>query len=318
MNESAFDERWGSRALVRAFTPLTETYNRTHRPHGLAHQGTWLWTSVGDEKGQQYAITREFKVEASTLALVSQLEPNSGQDSPRLYKNLYLGIIQNEPGSKGGPMRVRSYPAKGSLGFSVEIEPQNYHLVEAGGEIDLRFRALGPAMEYFCPGEWEDGLYASEFCEVEGTLQGKAVRGFGGMDMAWGPPGIGWTQSKVYTRLEEYWVVFVNEFEDGGREYGIAVDGMGDFSVGYLVRDGLPQALGGTEISMERGPDGFPTRATIPLGADRYRFSTVARVAQIKGQMQWASGEMVRENETRPVKRRFAWIEYFAKSSRGR
>lgn len=313
MTETAFDERWGSRVLVRAFTPVTETYDRTHRPHGLAHQGTWVWCCVADETGQQYAITREFKVEASTLAMVSQLDANSAQESPRLYKNLYLGIIQNEPSSKKGPMRVRSYPAKGALGFSVEIEPQRYRLVEAGGEIDLRFRALGPAMEYFCPGEWEDGLYASEMCEVEGTLQGKPVRGFGGMDMAWGPPGIGWTQSKVYTRLEEYWVVFVNEYQDGQREYGIAVDGVGEFSVGYLVRDGVPRHVGGTDVAMERGPDGFPTQATIPLGADRYHFRTVARVAQIKGQMQWASGEMVRENETRPVKRRFAWVEFFAK-----
>jgi hypothetical protein len=208
---------------------------------------------------------------------------------------------------------VRSYPAKGALPFSVDIEPQHYHHTEAGGEVDLRFTALGPAMEYLCPGEVEDGLYASEFCEVEGTVQGTAVRGFGGMDIAWGPPGIGWTQSKIYTLLEEYWVVFVNEFEDGTREYGVAVDGTADFSVGFLVRNRVPRHIGGAEIAMQRSADGFPTAAAITLGTERYDFTTTARVAQIKGLMQWANGAMVQANGAAKARRRFAWIEYFAK-----
>lgn len=317
MARSAFDERWGSRALVRAFTPGAETYYRTHRPHGLAYQSTWLWSSVADETGQQYAITREFKVEATTLAVVCKLAPGAQQNSPRLYSNLYLGIIQHDVDRRNGRVQVGSYPAKSALSFSAGIEPQRYHHVEAGGEIDLRFAALGPAMEYFCPGELEDGLYASELCQVEGTLQGRAVRGFGGMDIAWGPPGVGWTQSKIYSMLEEYWVVFVNEFEDGTHEYGVAVDGVADFSIGFLVRGGVPRHVGGASISMERGQDGFPSHAVITLGTDRYRFATTARVAQIKGLVQWANGEMVGEDAAQTARRRFAWIEYFAKGRQG-
>jgi hypothetical protein len=307
------NERWGSRTLVRAFTPTAETYYRTHRPHGLAHQATWIWSCVADAEGQQYAVTREFKVEATTLALVSRLERDASRDSPRAYTNLYLGIIQHDLDTTGGRVLVASYPAKGTLPFTVEIAPQRYHHTEAGGEVDLRFTALGPAMEYFCPGEHEDGLYASELCEVEGTVQGRPVRGFGGMDIAWGPPGIGWTQSKIYSLLEEYWVVFVNEFEDGSREYGVAVDGVDDFSVGFLVRERVPVHVGGAHIAMQRAADGFPARAAITLGAERYGFSTTARVAQIKGRMQWANGEMVLDGAARPARRRFAWIEYFAK-----
>jgi hypothetical protein len=316
MTNAAFDERWGSRTLVRAFVPTADTYYRTHRPHGLAHQSTWLWSCVADDSGQQYAVTREFKVEASTLAVVSKLEHGSGHDSPRLYNNLYLGIVAHDIDRAGGRVRVASYPAKGALAFSAEIEPQRYHHIEAGGEVDLRFTALGPAMEYFCPGELEDGLYASEFCAVEGAIQGRPVRGFGGMDIAWGPPGVGWTQSKIYTLLEEYWVVFVNEFADGTCEYGVAVDGTADFSVGFLVRNRVPQHLGGAEIAMQRSADGFPTAAAITLGTARYDFTTTARVAQIKGLMQWANGAMVQAAGAPPVRRRFAWIEYFAKQQR--
>jgi hypothetical protein len=317
VTSGAFDERWGSRTLVRAFTPTAQTYQRTHRPHGLTHQGTWVWSCVADDTGQQYAVTREFKVEATTLAVVSKLEPDTGRDSPRLYTNLYLGIIQHDIDAATGSVRVRSYPAKGTLPFSVDIEPQRYHHTEAGGEVDLRFTALGPAMEYVCPGELEDGVYASEFCEVEGAVQGRPVRGFGGMDIAWGPPGIGWTQSKIYTLLEEYWVVFVNEFDDGTREYGVAVDGTADFSVGFLVRNGVPLHIGGARIDMQRSADGFPAAAAITLGAERYAFATTARVAQIKGLMQWANGRMVRDGAPQ-ARRRFAWIEYFAKQQRQR
>ncbi|MBI4514300.1 MAG: hypothetical protein HY699_00580 [Deltaproteobacteria bacterium] len=309
---ATLDPRWGTRTLVRAFTPGAETYFRTHRPHGLTHQGSWVWSCVSDDSGQQYAVTREFKVEASTLAVISRLEQGTGTDSPRLYHNLYLGILQHTVDREHGRVLVSSYPAKGTLGFSVAIQPQRYHHLEANGEVDLHFNALGPAMEYFCPGELEDGLYASEFCEVTGSVQGKPVRGFGGMDIAWGPPGIGWTQSKIYSLLEEYWVVFVNEFEDGSREYGVAVDGTGDFSVGFLVRNGAPQHMGGAEIAMQRSADGFPTAAEITLGSARYQFTTSARVAQIKGLMQWANGAMVQADGP-PARRRFAWIEYFAK-----
>jgi hypothetical protein len=316
-DRSGLDARWGTRTLVRAFTPVAETYHRTFRPHGLAHQGTWVWSCVADDSGQHYAITREFKVEATTLAVVSKLERDTGRSSPRLYNNLYLGIIYHAIDSADGCVRVASYPSKGALPFSVEIQPQRYHHTEAGGGVDLRFVALGPAMEYFCPGEWEDGLYASEFCEVTGTVQGNPVRGFGGMDIAWGPAGVGWTQSKIYSLLEEYWVVFVNEFDDGTREYGIAVDGVAEFSVGFLVRNGVPQHVGGATIAPQRGADGFPSAAEIRLGAECYRFATTARVAQIKGLMQWASGEMAQERTAR-ARRRFAWMEYFAKMGPGR
>lgn len=310
---TALAERWGTRTLVRAYTPTAETYYRTSRPHGLAYQSTWLWSCVADDAGQHYAITREFKVEATTLAVISKLEPHTGRNSQRLYNNLYLGIIHHQIDSAAGAVGVASYPAKSTLPFSIEIQPQHYHHVEAAGELDLHFTALGPAMEYFCPGELEDGLYSSEFCEVAGSIQGRPVRGFGGMDIAWGPPGVGWTQSKIYSLLEEYWVVFVNEFDDGTREYGIAVDGVEDFSVGFLVRDRVPQHLGGAEIAMQRDPDGFPCAAEITLGADRYRFTTTARVAQIKGHMQWANGSMLQDGAP-PARRRFAWIEYFAKT----
>ena len=316
MTGTPFDERWGARTLVRAFTPTATTYQRTHRPHGLAHQSTWVWSCVADDAGQHYAITREFKAEATTLAMVSKLELNTERDSPRAYNNLYLGIVQHDIDAAHGRVRVRSYPAKGSLPFAVDIEPQRYQHTEAGGEVDLRFTALGPAMEYFCPGELEDGLYASELCEVAGTVLGKPVRGFGGMDIAWGPPGVGWTQSKIYTLLEEYWVVFVNELDDGSREYGVAVDGTADFSVGFLVRNGAVVHAGGATIAMRRSDDGFPAGATITLGAEAYDFVTTARVAQIKGLMQWANGEMVQPNRRHGVRRRFAWIEYFAKQRR--
>ncbi len=317
MADQSLDPRWGSRTLVRAFTPQARVYQRTHSPHGLAYQSTWLWSCVSDESGQKYAVTREFKVEATTLAVVSRLADDTGQDSPRAYTNLYLGIVQHDIDAASGRVHVASYPARGSLPFSVDIEPQRYRHTEAGGEVDLRFTALGPAMEYFCPGELEDGLYASELCRVEGTFQGKPVRGFGGMDIAWGPPGVGWTQSKIYTLLEEYWVVFVNELEDGTHEYGVAVDGSDEFSVGFLVRGGVPQHVGGAHIDMQRAADGFPSRATIELGAERFRFATTSRVAQIKGLMQWANGELVPEAAGAPARRRFAWIEYFAKHHGG-
>ena len=62
--------------------------------------------------------------------------------------------------------------------FQITVRPQHYRWREVDGELEVEFAALGPALKYLCPGEREDGLYLSEFCRVNGTLQGRAVKGF--------------------------------------------------------------------------------------------------------------------------------------------
>jgi len=304
----SYDERYGSKVLAEAFRPTLPYYFRTHTPHGLVYQFSCLWCGIEDEEGNRYACMREWKTEYSMNVLVSKLDTDPNVVSSRIYKRLHMGMISFEKDDE--QQRIRVSPWLGSQAFLVDIRPQHFQWREADGELELDFTALGPALKYLCPGEKEDLFYTSEFCRVTGVLQGKKVTGFGGIDHSFGSPGIGWLHSKVYRLLEKYWIVWANRYQDGSIEYGICVDGEADFNLGFIVRDGAPK-ISDCSIKMENFEDGFPKRAGVVLGDERWGFETTARVSKLKGFMQWANGEMNREGEERTVVERFCWLEFF-------
>jgi len=303
-----YDESYGSNVLAEPFQPTLPYYFRTYTPHRLAYQASWLWSGIQDEEGNRYACLREWKTEYTLNALVSKLEDDPEAVASRVYKRLNMGMIDFE--MDDGEQAIQVQPPFAPGAFHVEIRPQHYRWKEADGELELEFTGLGPALKYLCPGEREDGLYMSEFCRVAGTFQGKPVKGFGGMDCAFGTPGVGWLQSKIYRLLEKYWIVWANRYEDDSVEYGICFDGEADFNTGFIVRDGVAR-ISDCSIDMKGFDDGFPRQAIITLGDEKYLFETTARVSKIKGFMQWANGQMNREGEDRNIVERFSWLEFF-------
>jgi len=261
-----------------------------------------------DEEGGRYACLREWKTEYSMNALITRLDPDPTKVSQRLYRKLNMGMISFEKDDSAGKVYVR--PAFASESFHVSIEPQHFYWTDAEGELECEFKALGPALRFLCPGDKEDSFYISEVCRVHGALKGKKIKGFGGLDHAFGSLGVGWLQSKIYRLLERYWIVWANRFEDQGIEYGICFDGEAEFKLGFIVRDGDVKVSGIT-LAMEHFEDGFPKEARLAIGDETYRFRTTGRVSRIKGFMQWASGEMKRDDETRSVVEAFGWLEFF-------
>jgi len=304
----AYDERYGSKVLAEAFQPSLPYYFRTYTPHRLAYQGSWLWCGIVDEEGNRYACLREWKTEYTMNVLISQLSTDLQEVATRLYKRLNLGIVLFEKDDKRQVIHVA--PAFDPNAFHITLKPQSFHWKDANGDLELEFNAIGPALKYLCPGEMEDGLYMSEFCIVKGTFQGKKVKGFGGIDCAFGTPGIGGLQSKIYRLLEKYWIVWANRYDDQTLEYGICFDGEADFNLGFIVKNGDPK-ITGCSIKMENFEDGFPKKAHVTMGDEAYTFETTARVSKIKGFMQWANGEMKQKNEKRKVVEAFSWMEFF-------
>jgi hypothetical protein len=274
----------------------------------MAYQASWLWCGIEDEEGNRYACMREWKTEYSLNVLVSKLDKDPETLASRVYKRLNMGMIDFEMDQDQQAILVQPPFAPGA--FRISIRPQHYQWKEADGELELDFSALGPALKYLCPGEREDALYMSEFCRVTGTLQGRPVTGFGGMDCAFGTPGVGWIQGKIYSRLEKYWIVWANRYADESIEYGICFDGEGDFNLGFIVRDGAA-TISGSTIHMEHFDDGFPRQANITMGDERYLFKTTARVSRIKAFMQWANGQMTPDSDEQQAVERFSWLEFF-------
>ncbi len=303
-----YHESLGSKIHAEEFHPTLPCYFRTYTPHDLAYQGHWLWTGVVDEDGNRYACLREWKTEYSMNALISKLDSDPEKYASRLYKQLNMGVIHFEKDDEQKVIHVA--PAFVKDAFHIAIQPQKIQWKDADGELELEFNALGPALKYLCPGEKENCFYTSEFCRVSGTIQGKKVKGFGGLDCSFGTPGIGWLQSKIYCILEKYWVVWANRYDDDSLEYGICFDGEADFNVGFIVRDGAAK-ISDCSIRMENFDDGFPGSAGVVMGDEKYLFKTRSRVSRIKGLMQWAHGEMKREGDDKKIVESFSWIEFF-------
>ena len=258
MMREPYDESYGSQVLAEAFQPTLPYYFRTYTPHRLAYQASWLWSGIQDEEGTRYACLREWKTEYTLNVLVSKLEDDPGAVASRVYKRLNMGMIDFE--MDDGEQAIQVQPPFAPGAFHVEVRPQHYRWKEADGELELEFTGLGPALKYLCPGEREDGLYMSEFCRVAGTFQGKPVKGFGGMDCAFGTPGIGWIQGKIYSRLEKYWIVWANRYDDESIEYGICFDGEGDFNQGFI---GIDSSL----LEQEKGYQSNDQRHVVKLQA---------------------------------------------------
>ena len=308
MMREPYEASFGSRVVAEAFQPNLSYYFRTSTPHRLAYQASWLWCGIEDEGGNRYACLREWKTEYTLNVLISKLDNDPGAVASRVYKRLNMGMIDFEMDEYRQAVLVQPPFAPGA--FQITVRPQHYLWKEADGELEVEFVALGPALKYLCPGEREDGLYLSEFCRVTGTLQGRPVKGFGGMDLAFGTPGIGWLQSKIYRLLEKYWIVWANRYEDDSIEYGICFDGEADFNAAFIVRDGTAK-ISGCSIQMENFDDGFPRQAKITMGDAPYLFETTARVSKIKGFMQWANGRVTRKADERRIVESFSWLEFF-------
>jgi hypothetical protein len=184
---------------------------------------------------------------------------------------------------------------------------------DADGRVDLEFNALGPALEYYVPGLWEDDMYRSEPCRVVGTLNGEPVSGMGTLDAAWGPAGCDFTQSKIYRILEEYWLIWMNFYGDGTADSGIYVSGPDRFQACYYSQNGQAAVTRHNSLQVERNETGFPTGATLHMDDWTFQFTAESRVAQVASYVSWASGHVLNLAEKRTPVQSFAWFEFFPK-----
>lgn len=310
-----YSPQWGSETIVYTHTPTLVEYYRTYQPHGLAFHSCWVVANVMDEKGQKYNLMREYKTVDSTVVLASLEVTGLHSNARPIYKRgeLYIGRIFHEIDEEKGHILIKPFMA-GRAAFSVTIKPQHVHWKDANGCIDLEFKTLGPALEYYCPGKWEDNMYRSEPHWVEGIVNGKKVSGFGVIDMAWGPVGHGFSQSKIYRILEEYWVVWLNVFEDGSKECGVFIDGVDRFGAYYYNKNGKARVTRNNRLDVTKTADGFIKNATIKADELTFKYTTESRVMRNPTSWTaWASGRVVNVNDPRKPVKSFAWFEFFPK-----
>ena len=303
----------GSKTFAYTNVPSLNEYYRTYRPHGLSFQSAWLVAYLIDETGQRYNLFRKFETASTALTAHSKQIPGVDAKSEPIFKpcEMYLGRTLNEIDEKNGFILVKPFHP-GSQTFSIVIRPQHIHWKDADGRIDLEFKAIGPALEFYVPGKLEDAKYRSEPMSIKGTVDGNSVTGFGVFDYSWGPVGIGFVQGKIYKFLEKSWAVFFNVYEDDSLECGIFVHGIDEFNAFYFNKNGEARILHDNEFSITWTPDKFLKNAKYKTGGREFEFVTEARQAKVETTLvYWAEGRMVNLAESREPVKTFGVIEFF-------
>ena len=304
---------WGSDVIAYARTPKIEESSRKYQPHGLVFQCTFMVANVMDSEGTKYNLLRSFDASSSIITHATRSIPDGVTLAQPIFKpgEMYMSRCENEQ-IESKAIQVKPYLANPGL-MNILLEPQKAQWQDVSGRVNFEYKALGPALEFYCPGLLEDNMYRSEPQWVKGTIDGIEVQGFGVIDSAWGPAGTDWSQSKIFRYLEEYWVVWCNVYEDDSKECGVYMSGVDNFGCGYYNPDGQALVRGRSDTQILWTPDGFIQGANFSVGDTAFEFTMNARVVKAPGYLSWASGAVRRVDEKRTPKMSFAWFEFLPK-----
>jgi len=302
--------KYGTSVMSSMFTPTIDDYWRGTVQMGMPYDITWLSASVRTKSGKRYVLFRAYQKNSSSKFYMQEVAEN-GMPSP-VARPHYLGYVWYERPEGEDRILVKSYEEEQH--FSIDIEPSKYRWRE-GDDIDLSYEALGPSMRWYSfPGEIkEEILYTVEPCKVTGTINGEEVAGFGSMDQVWQTAGLTWHQSKLYLCVEDVWVPFMNQYDDGSYEYGHFITGRGDFKVGYFVKDGVAHMDPNFTLDIDWDDKGNPKTMTAHIDGHELQWSAdvIMRPPEsTRAHITYAEGHVVDLNETRKVVDHQSWMEY--------
>lgn len=306
-------EQWGSDVIAYTHTPQADESYRTYQPHQLVYMCTFMVANVVDKDGVKYNLLRTYEASDSIIVHGSRAIPDGVTYAQELFKPGEMALIRiNHEMIDKNTIQVTPYLADPNL-VNIQRESQKAAWKDVSGRVDLQYKSLGPALEYYCPGLVEDDMYRSEPYWIKGTIDGKSVQGYGVIDTAWGPAGTDWVQSKIFRYLEENWVVWANVFEDDSIECGVFMSGVDHFGCGYYNQNGQALVSGRSDAQVTWTPDGFIQQAGFTVGGMPFEFIMDARIIHAPGYLSWASGSVHRIGDNRKPKMSFAWFEFLPK-----
>ncbi len=306
----------GSEAFSVLMTPNLKQYFRTYTPHSLIFQTAWIVAMVSDDDGQKYSIFRAYKAEDSISVLACKHILGLDHDPERLFlpnRDMYIGRAYHEMDEKNGRIVIEPFTKSGQT-FNITIRPQHLIWKDASDRMDLEFKAMGPALEFYIPGRIEADCYRTELFSVSGTLNGRKVTGRGNYDSSYGPPGYGFGHTKIYQALEKAWLNWGTFYEDGGFEGGVVIDGTDKFEIGYYIRDGQARITRNNTFEARTTAEGYITGARFKMDDLEFEYKTDSWL--MRDPVRWtshASGPVINKNETRKPLQSYSIMEFFPK-----
>lgn len=231
--EGGYMPEMGSFPVLEIFKPTVSDIFRTSSPYGLNYNTSWLTVILEDESGKRskFIITYFSDSCMPTIATYDSDDVNALPEKV-FAKRTYAGLISSamQPGGKSFVVKP-VMPMRN--GFRIEFFDEAVTVNVFDGVLDVKGKSAAPALIWHIAGRGECTAYYSSPFHMEGTLYGSKVEGYGHLDVAWGPSGVGWCDSKVYRFLEEEWGIFHNTFGDGSYQGGIVVAGVDKFKYIY-------------------------------------------------------------------------------------
>jgi hypothetical protein len=185
--------------------------------------------------------------------------------------------------------------------FEFVIREDAYEWRDGSGRVQITAERLGQACAVWAPPQpgIENGfLDRSHLCWATGTIDGERVEGLFAEDHVYSAPGLTLRESGLVKTLENFWMQWLIEFEDGSIESGTAWRGQPGtgFAHAHHYADGRSRARRDGRIEIIRNGNGSIERAllTFPevsfefeqVGSYDWPFHTYGRVASCSREAQ--------------------------------
>ena len=252
--------------------PTLESYRLDHCPRdGLAPVLICWWVNVTGQSGATYNVMRAV-----------QLPQNGTSMNFGAYRG--TGVL-DEPGAL--LYSFREHPAiepywveqgdealvYAGTSFRLALGVHDYSWSEASGRIRLGARRLGQACTFWVPRQ--DGfahpvLSRSHFAKVSGTIDNDPVEGIFMVDNIYSRPGLTFRETQFTTKLHNYWMDWLVEYDDGGHEGGFAWRGQPGtgFAAAHHIVDGRSRARSDARIEVARTERGTMESVELSLGQE--------------------------------------------------
>ncbi len=288
----------------------------TFRYHNLVQDGTYLYGGFADELGRRYTVLRKISGELSAGLVLNASDGHNLRSHERAVDSMRGGTLRYQADDSG--FRIRPSSVKGCQGQPFSLEMARDRTVWDEGDImRVEGRVVGD-----CGLQWHDpcrdggDLYVSHILRASGTLLGRPVEGFFGVDQQHLVPGTVWRQTPYFKRLEIAWFTMGVEYDDGTIEVGQLCHGADDWGFAMMAnQDGPLRLTRDITGSVSFADNDFPTRVDYVIDGEKWAWQAHADGVMpgyaADPHYRPADGWCTRTGETRSVIASFGWLDAF-------